>query len=435
MGIVFKIVKYLVEAIFVTGFLVIGLALLPQNIFPGFQIDPVSYDVPDFGGILHGKWNDILSRKSDFLLLNEVVGPEAMAQRGNLLYTGLADGRLIEVNLDNLKIRDVARFTAKDRKTGKLPDQSNCVPGDVTNLLKCGRPLGMRFTSDGHMIIVDAIFGLFRVNVTTGHYSSLTDDLPRGVLNDLVLDPSDESIAYVSVSSTKWMLDQVPWSLAEHENSGLVVRVDLKDGSVTTIVSGLFFSNGVEITADGKYLLVSQCSAYNILKINLIEARTAKDASQVQKEVFAANLPGEPDNIRLFNGNIYVGFAIARPRGQTHSDAVSRLPLVRKAFARLCYIMYCITDFMASSNLWPHEAVREFSWNFYSGHVFYNSVPTNAAIGVLDGKTGSFKGILGSETFAFISEAILDERTGDIFFGSFRNKFLGRIKAKDVIFN
>lgn len=64
----------------------------------------------------------------------------------------------------------------------------------------------------------------------------------------------------------------------------------------------------------------------------------------------------------------------------------------------------------------------------------YEATPKAAGIVVLDGKTGAFKGIMGSESFAFISEAIIDESTGDIFFGSFRNRFLGRIKAKDVQF-
>lgn len=64
----------------------------------------------------------------------------------------------------------------------------------------------------------------------------------------------------------------------------------------------------------------------------------------------------------------------------------------------------------------------------------YEATPKAAAIVVLDGKTGAYKGIIGSEAFAFISEAIIDDSTGDIFFGSFRNRFLGRIKSKDVQF-
>jgi len=428
----------MLEGIFVTGFLVIGLAIIPHNLFPGFHLEPVSYSPPDFDSFYQeskGRWNHVLSDKADRLLLNKVVGPESMAQKDNLLYTGLADGRLVEINLDTLVVRHVTRFVSRDKTTGKFPDQSKCLEGDQSNLLVCGRPLGMRFMSDGSLVVADGIFGLFKVNVTTGSFASLTDDLPRGIYNDVILDPKDESIAYLSISSTKWLLDQVPWSLAEHENSGLLLRVNLNDGKVTPLLTGLYFGNGVEITADQSYLLVSQCSDYSILKVSLSEARVAKDSSKVSRQYFASNLPAEPDNIRLFNGNIYVGFAIARAKGGTAGDAMSGLPLVRKAVGRFCFIISRILDFVATSNLWPHEAVREFAWTFYSGHVMYNSLPPAAAVGVLDGKTGSLKGILGSETFAFISEAILDERNGDIYFGSFKNKFLGRIKAKDVIFS
>src|SRR5882762_612391 len=115
------LLKCLIVATLVPFIVIISIALLPQSAFPGFPLNPVSFDAPDYEAAFesHIKWNDILSNKSEQLLLNQLDGPESMAQRDNLLYTGLADGRLIEINLDTLKIRDVARFTARDKKTGK----------------------------------------------------------------------------------------------------------------------------------------------------------------------------------------------------------------------------------------------------------------------------------------------------------------------------
>src|SRR5688572_28998956 len=124
MGLIVKLLKYLVEAIFITAFLVIGLSLLPSQLFPSFPLETVSYVVPDLTTNLRG-WNNILSTKSDFILKGKIIGPESLVIRNNFLYTGLADGRLIEVDLSHdYKVREVVtRFS-----DGKV-NQSECGAG------------------------------------------------------------------------------------------------------------------------------------------------------------------------------------------------------------------------------------------------------------------------------------------------------------------
>jgi sugar lactone lactonase YvrE len=436
MSILISLVRHTFELVLVTTVLILIVALLPQSLFPGFPLQPVSYEVPDLTRHLIG-WNNVLGEKSERLLNNLVVGPESIAQWDDKLYVGTADGRLLEVrdvDTETPSLRFVTRFA----ETGA----DDCYDNEYHKLDRCGRPLGLRFDSRGNLIVADGIFGLFRVNVTTGDKSlilgsdSLAADM-RGIYNDIVFDPANENIVYLTISSTKWGLGQVPWSLAEHENSGQVVAIDVNSKSVTRLLDGIFFANGIELSADNQFLLVSECTKYDILKISLDQIRKvisgAESASSLKKEVFARNLPGEPDNIRLFNGNIYVAFAITRAKGRTVSDMVSRLPILRKAFGRLCFIISRIVNFV--DNVFGHNpALEEVSFLFSSGHVVYDSIPPASAIAVLDGRTGAFKGILGSEKFAFISEAHVDQRTGDIYFGSFRNRFLGRIRAKDVLF-
>ena len=423
--------KCVIVAILVPFILIISINLLPQGAFPGFPLDPVSFDAPDYEAAFESsiKWNDILSNKSEQLLLNQINGPESMAQRDNLLYTGLADGRLIEINLDNLKIKDITRFTARDKKTGKLPDQSKCVPGYLLDPLICGRPLGMRFRSDGQLIVIDGRYGLFRVNVWSGAFSSVTEYLPEGFYNDVVLDPRDDSVAYVTISTTKWLLDRSLWSTLEHENSGMVVRVNLDDGKVTTVISGLFFPNGIEISPDKRHLLVSEFAESKVWMVDLNDIRSGGDPVLTKKQLFAINFPGEPDNIRVFNGAVYIAFPLVRYQGKkTPLDSMSRLPLIRRTVGRLCYVFYKIMDLMYV--LTPWEAIRDFGWKFYSGHIFLGSIQPYSAVGVFDGQTGSLKKIFGSESFATISEAMIDQRNGDMYFGSFANKFLGKIKAE-----
>lgn len=433
MAFLISLARHTLEMVLVTTVLVLVLAFLPHSLFPGFPLEPQSYQVPDLSVYLSG-WNNVLGQKSERILNNYIIGPESIAQRNDKLYVGTADGRLLEVgdlDTDAPSLRFITRFAESGA--------DDCYDNQYHKLNRCGRPLGLRFDSQGYLVVADGVFGLYRVNVTHGAKKPLAAFPPdlKGIYNDFVIDPTDENIIYVTISSTRWGLDQVPWSLVEHENTGLVVAVNIKTGVITRLADGIYFANGIELTADKQYLLVSECSNYDILKISLDHMHRvisgAEPASSLKKEVFAQNLPGEPDNIRLFNGNIYVAFAITRAKGRTLSDLMSRLPIVRKAFGRFCFLISQVLDFV-NRQISHNAALEEVSFLFSSGHIVYNSVPRAAAIAVLDGRTGAFKGIMGSEDFAFISEAIIDERNGDIYFGSFRNKFLGRIRAKDVIF-
>ncbi len=67
------------------------------------------------------------------------------------------------------------------------------------------------------------------------------------------------------------------------------------------------------------------------------------------------------------------------------------------------------------------------AFDLYSGHLLYKFMPKNGAVLKLDAKTGQIKQLLGSNQFNGVSEAFVDSE-GDLYFGSFRNQFLGRIK-------
>jgi len=121
MGLLSSFAYLLIESVFVTGALIVILGLLPTTtVFPSFPLEPVAYSLPNFT-IHYDKWNDVLGTKATLLLQNEVAGPESLAIKDGLLYTGLNDGRLIEVDLSNGKIREVTRFSPDSVKDcGKL---------------------------------------------------------------------------------------------------------------------------------------------------------------------------------------------------------------------------------------------------------------------------------------------------------------------------
>ncbi len=280
---------------------------------------------------------------------------------------------------------------------------------------------------------MDAFDGLFRVNSTTGQKELIKFDIEdklKGIYNDLVFDPI-LNVVYITVSSTKWHLDRVPYSILDYEDSGHVFALDLDTRKTVQLRAGFRFTNGIEITKDNKYLLISETVMFKIHKISLQSVHKAiksnKQIADNEMEVFAEDLPGEPDNIRLDpNGDVWVGIFLVRNEGKTLRDYLSNWPFVRKAISRPLYVLSIIIDYL-NTNICNNHALEMMAFDLYSGHLLYKFMPKNGAVLKLDAKTGQIKQLLGSNQFNGVSEAFVDSE-GDLYFGSFRNQFLGRIK-------
>ena len=125
-------------------------------------------------------------------------------------------------------------------------------------------------------------------------------------------------------------------------------------------------------------------------------------------------------------GDILVGMFTSRPDSKLFRDYLSNWPFVRKALARTAYSLSVVLDYI-NTNLYPNHAIEQLSWDLYSGHIVYKLLPKrDGAVIKLDGQSGEMKRIYGSTQFNSISEAIVDQN-GDLYYGSFRNTFVGRI--------
>lgn len=104
--------KTIIDVIIFAVVLAAVLTLLPNNVFPNLPISPTGYDVDHIPEKLDN-WNNLLAQRSQYLLKDVIVGPESMAEKDQFIYTGLADGRLVEVDKHTLKLRDITRFGTK----------------------------------------------------------------------------------------------------------------------------------------------------------------------------------------------------------------------------------------------------------------------------------------------------------------------------------
>ncbi|XP_030854750.1 adipocyte plasma membrane-associated protein isoform X1 [Strongylocentrotus purpuratus] len=350
--------------------------LLPAPFEPvGFELQSPPY----LGDAL--PVNDHLQR-AEKILENQVLGPESLVFKDGDIYSGTADGKIIKIN-SNLELTNVLSL------------------GSVYcgNEIECGRPLGLRFTKDGLLYIIDAHLGLFHVNVSTGERTRLVsggtivDGKPIVFFNDLAV--RSDGMVYFTHSSTKWHRFQHVSLAMEGNNDSRLLQFDPTSGEVSVLMDGLTLGNGVQLSQDESFLLVAEGGRMRIHQYFLTSSREG------EREIFADNLPGFVDNIRPSSSG---GFWVALPTIRRHClyDVFAPRPWLRKFL-----IKFFSPEFIVKSTTKPYGLVMEFAED---GHIVRRlDDPTGAVVSyiseVLD--TGSSL-YLGSYTSPFLAKLSLE---------------------------
>lgn len=190
-----------------------------------------------------------------------------------------------------------------------------------------GRPLGMHFDSLGYLLVADAQKGLLRIS-PSGQITSLAsgyEDYTFRFADDLDISPDGK--IYFTDASNRFSIDQYKFDLLEHRPNGSFYEYDPASQQLTRLLDGLYFANGVAVSADGSYVLVNETGTYNVLKYWL------KGPLRGTKESFIENLPGFPDGIsRGSDGIFWIGFTSPR---QPLLEWLSDKPFLRKVAGRL----------------------------------------------------------------------------------------------------
>ncbi len=216
--------------------------------------------------------------------------------------TAVHDGRILRVSPDGHRITTIAY-------TG-------------------GRGLGVEFHPEGGLVVCDVVRGLLRiwpdeddprsarVQVLVGE----VDGVPMRFCNNSSV--AADGTIYFTDSSTRFGVDDYKGDLLEHAGTGRLFRY-APDGTLTVLLDGLHFPNGVALAADESFLLFAQTGAYSIERIWLTRPRTGA------REPFVENLPAFPDNMALGSDGL---FWVALPSARNRLlDLVSpRHPLLRR---------------------------------------------------------------------------------------------------------
>lgn len=169
-----------------------------------------------------------------------------------------------------------------------------------------GRPLGVQPCPDGSTLICDHDRGLLRLHAD-GAVSVLVDviDGDRLTFASNAAQATDGTI-FFTTSTSRWDLAHYEGDFFEHSMTGRLARYDT-DGTVTVLLTGLAFGNGLVLAPDESHVLYAESGAYRVSRYWLTSHKAGTT------EPFAPNLPGFPDNMSLgSDGLLWV--SIAAPR-------------------------------------------------------------------------------------------------------------------------
>ncbi len=233
----------------------------------------------------------------------QLIGPEAIfIDADGTVVTGLKDGRIVRLK------------PGVDEPT---------VIADTH-----GRPLALARHPDGRILICDAFRGLLAMDAA-GVIEVLASEhggIPFRFTDDLAVTAS--GLVYFTDASARQSIDKFTEDLIEHQTTGRVLMWDPTTRLTTLIAEGFNFANGIALSPDESFLVVTETGAYRLWRIWLTGPKKGT------KEPFGAPLPGFPDNVRLSKTRKVFWVAIGSPR-HALMDALAHAPALRSLIAKL----------------------------------------------------------------------------------------------------
>ncbi|XP_011306683.1 adipocyte plasma membrane-associated protein [Fopius arisanus] len=396
-----------------TSFIYIATFLAAITFIPGLppDLETTSYEFK-----LPAALNEKLSGRlngAEKLFEGHIKGPEAFDVFDGILYTSLLGGSVSKI-VGN-KIVDIVRF---GENCDVLWDEETC-----------GRPLGLKFDKKGNLFVVDAYYGIFKVNVKTGTYEKIVDP-SQPISGKRPMIPNSVDVAsngdlYWTDSSTDFKLyDGVYTMLADP--SGRLIRYNAASKRNEVLLEKLSFANGLRLSEDESFLIVADLGRSRILKYHLKGPKAGKS------EIFIESLPGFPDNIHSDGqGNFLVSLAVVCDEEHPQlSQSLAPHPYLRKMILRLMGLVEAPFKFLQQiyPNYYSKKLIHGIGHFKYSGILNDNSVivlrldPQGKILDVLDTSDGRISTI----TSAFVHD-------GYLWLGSFVNDYLARVPLEKAL--
>ncbi|MNH99805.1 Lactonase drp35 [compost metagenome] len=258
---------------------VIIFLLIPSPIEPVKWLAPTA---PSFEEA--GPWKQNNKLSSSQLVTDDPKSPEFITfDKDGQLYTGDSDGKIYKVPFD---------AEGNPQKAQVFADTK-------------GTPNGLKFDANGNLIVADIKMGLLSIN-PSGSIEVLTnqvDGKPIYLANELDI-AKDGSIYFSDTSNYGRVTFR---EIAENKPHGRLLKYDPMTKQTTVLLEGLYFANGVALSADEDFVLVAESYHYQLTRYWI------KGSKKGTSDIFADNLAGFPDNItRDEQGHFWVGIFTTR---------------------------------------------------------------------------------------------------------------------------
>ncbi|MCH2044434.1 MAG: SMP-30/gluconolactonase/LRE family protein [Saprospiraceae bacterium] len=169
---------------------------------------------------------------------------------------------------------------------------------------------GMQFDKNGDLIALMNDVGVIKIR-SDKTIDTLLTQTPNGEairMGTGLKIASNGTIYFANMSSTnRTSVKYINKLILEMKPTGGVYAYDPKCQKVSTISEGNYFGNGLAISENEDFILVSETSKYRILRYWISGEKKG------QSDIFMDNLAGFPNNIlRNKEGNFWLGFTTKR---------------------------------------------------------------------------------------------------------------------------
>lgn len=400
---------------------------LPDTLFGDFPFEAKSLEPNNFDSVIP-QWNTKLSDSFEVIGLNQILGPESIVvAKDGMIYTGLADGRLVELNPNkNYQVRTVFRFNTSP----------TCKDNVATKATECGRILQLRLLNDT-LYALESNTGLYKVDTKSGSKTFIGPKPlgPVNMYNSFAFDPIEKNMLYLTLSSRKRDLLTIMWSLLEYDTSGTVIAFDMSTGKRVLFPGPFFSPNGLDVDSKRDKLILSETLKARIVSYDLKTIRSAFmntadghtiDITDLKKTSLIPLTPGNPDNLYVKDDILYIALPMVKLNGKELVDHLATMPSIRITIARTLFGFGKLVEYI-SENFYKHPFLETIYGELKSGHLLYRiATAEKSAIVEYNLATGASK-LYGSDKFGFVSEAV-PYSNGHLLLGSFRSAFIVKVK-------
>jgi sugar lactone lactonase YvrE len=251
------------------------------------------------------------------------TGPEDVAvDNEGRLYAGYDDGTIRRFDANGRNGEVFA--TTNGRPLGLAFTDKAVAPPD--NTAQNGVPAESDAPQGQTLIVADADKGLLAIN-GEGDIKMLAsgaEGLPFKFTDDV--DVAENGTIYFTDASSKYGQNAYRTDILEHGGHGRLMEYDPNTGTVTVLLGGLQFANGVALSADDSYVLVTETGSYRVLRYWLTGDKAG------QSDIFIDRLPGFPDGISHGADSDTFWVALFAPRNQMLDFAADKPWLRRIVF-------------------------------------------------------------------------------------------------------